>query len=53
VIIEHGKLRFIGKSYVATVIPVAGPQAVRFDAWAEGWDVELHDLFATATRGAE
>jgi cyanophycinase len=53
VIIEHGKLRFIGKSYVATVIPVANPRAVRFDAWAEGWDVELHDLFASATRGAE
>ncbi len=51
VIIEHGKLRLIGKSYAATVIPVARPQAVRFDAWAEGWEVDLSELFAAAANG--
>ena len=53
VVIERGKLRFIGKSYVATVIPVAKPQAVRFDAWAEGWEVELHDLFSAKQSGGQ
>jgi cyanophycinase len=53
VVIDHGKLRVIGKSYVATVMPVAKPQGVRFDAWGEGWDVELHDLFSQARGGGQ
>ena len=51
VIIERGKLRVLGKSYVATVIPVAKPQAVRFDAWAEGWEVAVaRPVFANTRR---
>ena len=48
VVIERGQLRFIGNSYVATIIPVAQPQAVRFDVWAQGSEVDLAQLFATA-----
>ena len=48
VVIERGRLRFIGKSYVATVLPVAQPQGVRFDVWGQGSEVNLRDLFAAA-----
>jgi cyanophycinase len=48
VVIERGQLRFIGNSYVATLIPVARPQAVRFDVWAQGCEVDLSKLFAPA-----
>jgi cyanophycinase len=47
-IIERGKLRCLGKSYVATVLPVPASQTVRFDAWGQWSEVVLSDLFATA-----
>lgn len=50
VIIERGQLRILGNSYAATLIPVARPQAVRFDVWADGSQVELSSLFATAAQ---
>ena len=46
VVIERGRLRIIGNSYAATIIPVAKPQSVRFDVWADGSQVELASLFA-------
>jgi cyanophycinase len=46
VVIDRGQLRCIGKSYAATIIPVAGPQAVRFDIWAADDEVNLSSLFA-------
>jgi cyanophycinase len=46
VVIDRGHLRCIGKSYAATIIPVAGPQAVRFDIWAADDEVNLSSLFA-------
>jgi cyanophycinase len=49
VIIEHGRLRILGNSYAATIIPVPKPQSVRFDVWADGSQVELASLF-TATQ---
>jgi hypothetical protein len=49
VVIERGRLRCIGKSYAATVVPVAAREAVRFDFWSQEDEVELASLFATAT----
>jgi cyanophycinase len=48
VVIDRGQLRFIGKSYAATIVPVAGPAAVRFDVWAQGAEVQLASLLTTA-----
>ena len=48
VVIERGKLRFIGKSYVATIVPKAEQPDVRFDVWAEGDEADLKALFAAA-----
>jgi cyanophycinase len=50
VIIHQGKLRVMGNSYAATVVPVAGENDVRFDIWDGGDEVPLAELFA-AGRG--
>jgi cyanophycinase-like exopeptidase len=47
VVIERGKLRFIGKSYVATLVPTAD-QDLRFDVWKQTAEVNLRELFALA-----
>jgi cyanophycinase len=46
VVIQQGKLRVIGNSYAATVVPVAGERDVRFDIWDGGDEVLLAELFA-------
>jgi cyanophycinase len=48
VVIERGKLRFIGKSYVATIVPKRQQPDVRFDVWTSGDDVDLKELFSAA-----
>jgi cyanophycinase len=48
VIIEHGKLRVIGKSYVATVIPLTEEKDVRFDIRGQSSEVDLAELFGAA-----
>jgi cyanophycinase len=45
VVIEHGQLRVIGKSYVTTIVPVDKPEGVHFDVWHQGSKVALDDLF--------
>jgi len=50
VVIERGQLRILGNSYVATIIPVARPQSVRFDVWGGGSQVEIASLFAAAQK---
>jgi cyanophycinase len=46
VILDNGVLRCIGKSYVATLLPVDAPRAVRFDIWQAGEKVDLALLAA-------
>jgi cyanophycinase len=48
VVIERGKLRVIGKSYVATIVPKNEQPDVRFDIWAIGDEIDLKSLFAAA-----
>jgi len=50
VVIEHGQMRFIGKSYAGTLVPVPTPQAVRLDVWGEGAHVDLSSLFACTAK---
>jgi cyanophycinase len=48
VVIERGKLRVIGNSYVATIVPKNEQPDVRFDIWAIGDEIDLKSLFAAA-----
>lgn len=45
VVIESGKLRTIGKSYAATIVPLDEPNEVRFEVWGKGAQVALTELF--------
>lgn len=47
VIIDHGQLRVVGKSYVTTIVPVDKPEGVHFDVWHQGSHVALVDLFGS------
>lgn len=44
-VLRDGQLYFVGNSYVSTIVPAARPQAVRFDVWEEGDEVDMSDLF--------
>jgi cyanophycinase len=46
VVIQHGQLRVVGNSYVATLVPAPAPQDERIDIWASGDEVDMKkDLF--------
>jgi len=47
VVIDHGQLRVVGKSYVTTIVPVDKPEGVHFDTWHQGSRVALGELFGT------
>ena len=46
VVIQHGQLRIVGDSYVATLVPVPAPEDERIDFWRPGEQVDLRkDVF--------
>jgi cyanophycinase len=45
VVLENGHLRTIGKSYAATIVPLADQGDLRFEVWDDGDEIALTKLF--------